>query len=248
MKQVVGGVLMATALVVTSAQASDDEWDVALGIGVGASQSPYKGVGTETDVLPLLMIEKGNFSLSGPKASYDLYSSDVGYFSVLAAYRGEGFDASDSSDLTGMADRDGAFEMGLGAGMYTSVGEFSIEFLSDVSSEHDGYEVELGWENSFPLSDRCMLSPNASISYRSDDLNNHYYGVRASEATATRAAYTADAGMVGSLGVDAIWMIDEQQSLMMGVGIEFYGDEIKDSSIVDRDNSVGGHVAYVYRF
>ncbi len=247
MKYALGGVMVAGLLITTAAQASE-EWQFSLGAGVATERSPYVGVGTETDLFPLLSIEKGRFSFEGNAAGYEVLSSKLASLTVLGHYRGEGYDASDSRQLAGMEERDGAFELGARAEMYTDLGTLSVTALGDVSSTHDGYEVSLGWETSYQLNSQWVLSPSAQLSYRSKDLNNYYFGVRNSEATSERAAYIADSGAVLNLGVDAMYLIDEQQSLMLGAGVDTFSDEIKDSSIVERSNSPYAVLAYIYRF
>lgn len=247
MKYSLGGVMMAGLLTTAAAQAAD-EWQFGLGAGVATERSPYVGVGTETDLLPLLSIEKGNFSFQGNELGYQLLSSELASLTLLGSYRGAGYEASDSRQLAGMEDRDGAFELGARAEMYTDLGTLSLTALGDASSTHDGYEVSLGWETHYQLSAQWMLSPGVQLSYQSKDLSNYYFGVRNSEATAERAAYTADSGAILSLGVDAMYLIDEQQSLMLGVGVDTFSNEIKDSSIVERSNSPHASLAYFYRF
>ena len=253
MKQVLGATLASALMVSATAQSAEsnsnaDEWQFALGAGISTERSPYKGVGTDTDFLPLLAVEKGPFYFFGTELGYNVVESDEFGLTLLANYRGEGYDASDSRDLRGMADRDGAFELGARGEMYTDFGDLSLTVLADVSDKHDGYEVELGWGTEYMVSPRLLLEPSVAYSYRSDDLNNYYYGVRASEVTAQRAAYNADAGGIWDLSVGATYMLDEQQSIRGELGVALYGDEISDSSIVERDNSPYATLAYIYRF
>lgn len=247
MNYVLGGAMVAGLLVTTAAQASD-EWQFALGAGVSTERSPYVGVGTDTSLFPLLSIEKGNFSFQGNELGYQVLGSELASLTLLGSYRGAGYEASDSRQLAGMEDRDGAFELGARAEVYTDLGTLSLTALSDASSTHDGYEVSLGWETRYQLSAQWMLSPGVQLSYQSKDLSNYYFGVRNSEATAERAAYTADSSAILSLGVDAMYLIDEQQSLMLGVGVDTFSNAIKDSSIIERSNRPHASLAYIYRF
>ncbi|MCV6588273.1 MAG: MipA/OmpV family protein [Marinobacterium sp.] len=223
-------------------------WQISLGAGVGIERSPYIGVGTETGFMPMLSVEKGPFYFHGTELGIDLLDSELATLTLLGHYRMEGFDASDSLELNGMQDRDGAFELGARAAAYTDFGELSLTVLADVSDEHDGYEVTAGWATEYMLTPQLMLSPSIDYSWRSDDLNNYYYGVRASEAAASRAAYQADADGILSLGISAFYSLDQQQSLMFELGVDLLGDEIKDSSIVERSNVPHASLAYLYRF
>jgi len=233
---------------VSHVQAETEESELMLGLGVSVEDSIYKGVGKETDVLPLFAYEKGNFFIQGPSLGYHLFETENVQISALAEYRMDGYDAKDSADLTGMADRKGAFELGVSAAYENHWGEWSATLLADVSNEHDGYELALGWEQRMELSQRWALTPEASLSYRSDDLNNYYYGVTAAEATAQRAAYVSDAGMVYEVGLNADYMIDQQQQIRVGASYQSFGDEISNSSIVEDDSSYAVQAIYLYRF
>ncbi|WP_271271009.1 MipA/OmpV family protein [Aliamphritea hakodatensis] len=229
-------------------QAEENESSFALGIGVASEDSIYKGVGTETEALPFFSYENGSFYIQGPEAGYYIIDNDDFKIGALARYRTDGYKASDSSDLKGMDERKGAFELGITASYDTDYGEWSATFAADASSEHEGNEIELGWEKSFPVSAKWSVTPEASVSYRSDDLNNYYYGVKASEATVNRAAYTADADTVYEIGISAMYQIDQQQMIRVGASYTSYGDEIADSSIVEDDKSTSVSLLYMYRF
>ncbi len=240
--------LLLGAGLIPVAQAEGDESMFMLGLGVGSEESIYEGVGTETSVIPMIAWEKGSFYLHGPEVGYYFVDAPQLRLGTLVRYRGEGYDSGDSDELAGMDDRDGAFELGLTISYDTEYGEWSATALSDISSEHEGYELELGWEKRIRLSPDWSLTPEASISYRSDDLNNYYYGVTAGEATAQRAVYTADGDMVYEIGINADYRIDQHQMIRFGASYQHYGSEISDSSIVEDDNSYALKAMYVYRF
>lgn len=229
-------------------QAEENESSFALGIGVMSEDSIYKGVGTETDALPFFAYENGSFYVQGPEAGYYVIDNETVKVGVLAQYRSEGYEAADSAALAGMDERKGAFELGLTASYDTDYGEWSATVTGDASNEHKGHEIELGWETDIPVSSSWTITPEASVSFRSSDLNNYYYGVKASEATVNRAVYTAGSGTVYEVGVSANYMIDQQQMIQVGASYTSYGSEISDSSIVEDDKSAGVSLLYMYRF
>ena len=233
---------------ISTSLASEQDSNFMLGLGVASSKSIYKGVGTETDVLPGFAYESGDFYVLGPELGYHLINTDKLTLSAIASYRMEGYEAGDSVDLRGMDERKGAFELGMSAALDTEYGEWSATALADVSGEHEGYELELGWEKRLELSQNWALTPEAALTWRSDDLNNYYYGVKASEATVNRAAYTAESGTIFSVGVNADYMIDPQQMVRFGANYNSYSSEISDSTIVEKDNNYEVSAMYLYRF
>ncbi|MGB1236719.1 MAG: MipA/OmpV family protein [Pseudomonadales bacterium] len=241
--------LLASVGVATQVSAEEESDSMfALGLGVSSEQSIYTGVKNETNAMPFFMYENGNFYVQGPELGYNYFSNDQITLGVAARYRMDGYAAGDSAHLAGMKDRDGTAEVGLTASYETNAGEFSIEAFSDAGSKHKGYQVDFGWEKEIELSQNWSLTPEATIGYQSAKLNDYYYGVKASEATANRAAYKAKGGTVYEVGVSANYMIDENQMLNMGVSYAGYGKAITDSSIVEDKSSVGAHLLYMYRF
>lgn len=240
--------LLLGACLATVVQAGENESTFMLGLGVSSEDSIYKGVGRETDILPMIAYEQGRLSIFGPSVSYNLIEHDAFEVSLLAQYRMDGYDASDSADLAGMADREGAFELGAAITYENDYGEWSAQALTDISNEHEGYELELGWEKPMRLSQNWSVAPAASIAYRSDDMNTYYYGVSAAEATVQRAAYTAGGDTIYELGISAQYTIDQQQGIRIGASYQKFGDEISNSSIVEDDSSTEISAVYIYRF
>lgn len=151
-----------------------------LGLGAGYEENINKGIDGESNVMPFFMYEKGNFYVRGPELGYDFYSDDKLKLGVAARYNFGGYSASDSDQLAGMDDRDGTGEVGFTASYDTHIGEFSAAAFADVSSTHKGYQVGLGWEKRFRLSQKWSIAPQAAIIFQSDKYNNYYCGVKAS--------------------------------------------------------------------
>ncbi|CAM3802514.1 MipA/OmpV family protein [Parendozoicomonas haliclonae] len=232
----------------TAVSAEENDSSLSLGLGVGHEKSIYKGVDSETNGIPLVMYENGNFYLRGPEVGYTFFESSPVKIDAVVRYRMDGYDDKDSDDLRGMEDRDGTVEGGLTASVETGLGEWSIEAFGDAASTHDGYELELGWEKPYDLNKNWSIIPAASISYLSADLADYYYGVTAKEATVRRAAYTVDSDYVWELGLSALYKIDRNQIVRFAISYENYGSEIADSPIVDSDNSSRIGLVYAYRF
>lgn len=228
--------------------AAEDQWNFGLGIGVQNGKSMYKGVGTETNPFPFFSAQKGNFKLIGNRAEYHLIDNGKFQLKALGHYRLEGFEADDSSFLAGMSEREGALELGIGTSLTTAAGQFSTSLLSDVSGTHEGHELSIGWEKTYPLNAQWLVKPSAKMHWRSEDLNNYYYGVASHEATVDRLAYTADSGTSYQLGIDAFYLIDQQQTVQVGISTMGWSNEISNSSIVEDDNTTYIKAAYSFRF
>ena len=81
-----------------------------------------------------------------------------------------------------------------------SWGTLRARLIRDVGSASRGYEARLGYGYEW-RSGPWSLRPDVSVSWRDAKLNNYYYGVRANEAIAGRAAYAPGAGTQAQLGL-----------------------------------------------
>ena len=93
-----------------------------------------------------------------------------------------------------------------------------------------------------------MLTPNIGVNYRSRQLNDYYYGVRASEVIAGRPEYDVGDSVGLMVGAGIYYILSENMSLMGMISFEWLGDEIKNSPIVDEDYLEAFLLGMIYRF
>ena len=248
--------IKATTLVVSLASVSmpviaeenHSELEINLGLGIGTSQSIYKGINDQTDVMPLLSLRYDRFYLDGFEAGYLIAEEDD--YSLSIAISGDSLDGERTdgdSQLAGMGDVDSGINLKLEGETFTQFGLLSASIAQDISNEHDGTEVSFGWGMPVELSGVEVI-PSVYASWMSGDLTNHYFGVSTNKATANRSAYTAGDAWRYGVEVMAHYPLTPEWNLMGGVGIEWYSDEITDSSIVDEDRSIGGFIGVSYSF
>lgn len=228
--------------------AEDTEFNVSLGLGAGFSESIYQGIDDDTQALPLFDIEYGNFYLSGLEAGYRYYETDT--VSLYAAIAGDDLDGerTDSAQLRDLGDVDSGTNLKLGAELETDIGILELSVMQDLSDEHEGTQVSFGWGVPLVEKGRFSLMAEANVSWLSDDLVNHYYGVSASQAQPGRAAYSADSAWVYGAGLNGRYAMTENWIVIGAVGYEAYSDEITDSSIVNEDSTVSAMLGVMYRF
>ena len=100
-----------------------------------------------------------------------------------------------------------------------------------MGSASGGYEARLGngYEWRFgPWS----LRPDVLVSWRDAKLN-YYYGMRANEAIAGRAAYAPGSGTQAQLGLYG-YVVSERWRLLAGVSATMLGASVKISPIVEK--------------
>ena len=220
-----------------------------VGLALGHSESIYRDMDDKSGALPYINYKNGNFFVRGLKTGYFFFGDESSVrIGALARLRADGYDAGDSDFMAGMEDRDHTVEGGLIATYPTRFGSFSMAALADLAGKHDGYELAVEWFKPVSLSQSWILTPEVGLSYNSANLNDYYYGVRTSEATAARAAYEADAGFSYNAGLSLTYLINQQHMLILGMTYKGYDSAVTDSSIVDKSSTFNTGLVYSYKF
>ncbi|WP_229722434.1 MipA/OmpV family protein [Xylophilus rhododendri] len=242
--------LGAAALLAASAQAQEvpsaaPSWGV--GGGVFYVRKPYKGYDSDTKVLPWVSYESEHFSIQVPQIDYKFSPVGPVSFRLRARYAlNDGYDASDSPNLAGMADRDASVWLGAAAVWKNDFANVSAELLG-ATGQSKGSKFTIGLDRNFGFGS-FVLTPRIAAVYADRKYVDYYYGVRAAEATASRAAYDGRSTTNLELGLRLGYGIDARQSLFLDVSGTRLGSAIKDSPLVDRSSVGGVRVGYLYRF
>lgn len=225
-----------------------------VGLAVISSQPVYKGADRETKALPMLSYENRYVKLSGPNAELKLpgvqlsESQHLSFGVVADLVGGDSYKASDSPFLTGMAERKSSTWVGGKVEWENDVADVKLELLGDASGKSKGQRLVLGLERKWMLGQSLMLIPQVGAEWVDKKYVDYYYGVRASEAKAGRAAYAGKATVNPEISLTGIYRFDKRQSVMLNVGVKFLGKEIKNSPIVGRSTESRVMVGYLYRF
>jgi outer membrane protein len=225
-----------------------------LGVAVISGQKAYKGTDRETRAVPMLSYENQYVKFSGPNLELKLPglvlsdSQRLNFGVVAKLFGGGGYEASDSPALGGMAERKTGVWAGAKVEWENDLADVKLELLSDASGKSKGKRVVLGLERKWMLSPSVMLVPQVGVEWVDKKYVDYYYGVRASEATAGRAAYVGRATVNPEISLTGIYRFDKHQSLMLNVGVKSLGKEIKNSPIVGRSTENRVMLGYMYRF
>ena len=223
-----------------------------LGLATRAATSPYLGGGTRYDLVPLYLYEGDRLFLHANRAGVKLFNDgdrNAGQrFDLFVEQRFEGFPAESlPASLAGMTSRDSGIDLGLAYRLRQSWGTLRAELVRDVGSASRGYEARLGYGYDY-RSGRWSLRPDVSVSWRDAKLNNYYYGVRANEAVAGRAAYAPGSGTQTQLGLFGSYDVSERWRLLAGVSATLLGDSVKNSPIVQKRVLPAVYIGAAYDF
>jgi outer membrane protein len=204
-----------------------------LGMALRTQRSPYEGAGTRVDLLPLYLYEGEHLFLRPTRVGLKLWKSPTQRIALILEQRLEGFPAEDPpASLDGMEGRDETVDFGLSYRLQGPWGNVQVEVVHDVTGESDGTELRVGYYFDWARG-RLLLRPGLTLGARSAKLNDYYYGVRLEEATPTRPAYSADAGVDVWAGLNASYPILDNWRMFGSVGLLLASGEVRDSPIVN---------------
>lgn len=208
-----------------------------VGAAVLFDRDGYRNVGTETLVIPGFGIQNKWIDLFGPQLDLRLIGDEERdwWIGPRIEYRFDGYDQSDGAIFRGMASRKGGVFYGL-AGSFELPGDFELEADYVQAGSEAGFKR--GAVASFQLS-RDFRSgpwsfvPRIGLEYQSSSYINYYYGVRTSEVTASRPAYTGKSGWSPEVGLLVRYQLSRRQVLLANLNYERYPSAIRNSPLID---------------
>jgi outer membrane protein len=220
--------------------------------GLGAMQrvqsSPYKGAATGYDLVPLYLYEGERVYLHSTRLGLKLFKQPASRFDLLLDYRFEGHPYDETpAILTGMPKRNPSVDLGLGYRHRANWGNLDAEFLHDVGSASHGSELKIGYSYDWQAG-RLHLRPSVTVSRRSANLNNYYYGVETEHANLQRPAYLPGAGVDWSLGLYGYYEMTQRWRLLGGVGVNFLDKTVRNSPLVEQRVQPSALVGAAYDF
>lgn len=241
------GVAAAPALAQTQdpAEAGRPKW--AVGAGAAFIDKPYRDFDRETRALPVISYENKWVAVGLPTADVKLFSTDAVSIRLRARYAGDGYEAGDAPVLAGMEERKGSLWGGGALIWKTGVANLSAELLADTMGNSKGMRARAQVDRRFPAG-RFGLTPRLAVEWVDDKYVDYYYGVRRSEATASRAFYEGKSTTVVHAGLRADYTLFNRHTIFTDLNVSRFGGAVKDSPLVDKPNQTSVAFGYIYRF
>lgn len=237
-------VLLAATAPALAQQPDPPRWT--LGALVIDRDAPYRDLDEGLLAVPLVRFEGERAYLRGLRGGVRLMESPGYELAVFAQARLDGYDSQDSPTLAGMADRRASLDLGV-ASTWTSQrrGTLELSAAADALDRSGGYELAATWTGRFAAGG-WSLFPGASLRWQDEKMLDYYYGVRASEATPTRAAYAADSAVTPEVSLLATRTLGARWELFARASHAWLPSEVTDSPLVDRSGSTGLFVGIGY--
>lgn len=219
-----------------------------MGIGLAAlvENEGYKDGGTETEPLPVFFYQGDRLRVLGPQLTYRLFGDRASNIGLRVDYRFDGYDKDDDAIFDGMAERKSGIAVGLAGQVRAGIGNVYYSVARSVSASKGiygtiqyGIPVEVGgW----------TVTPRAGVEYFNAKYADYYFGVRANEARAGRAAYTPGSALNLDIGVDVHRDLGRHHTVFGSVKYRRYDSGIQDSPLMDKSGSPRFNIGYLYRF
>ncbi len=245
-------------------QAAESPWRLGVGIGYGERSNPL----ILSDDVPIVV--DLDIAYFGERLFFD--NGDLGFTfvdnaSVTASVMGRvnsdrvffgrtdtkfvnfdivGAPLSAETELT-VPDRDYAIEAGFELLSDGRWGYVQLAAFHDVSGTHDGFEIDASYGIGFRLGN-WYIEPSVGVAYKSESLNNYYWGVRPGESSAALPAYEAGAGVNPRARLRAAYYFSRNWSFALSTEYERLNDEAAASPIVERQDVLGYFAGMAYRF
>ena len=231
----------------SEAPAESGKAKVFVGAGAVISSKPYDGVDSKVYPVPMFGYEGERLYLRGISGGYRLFQRGGWSIGPMLRPRFEGYEADDSDALTGMDDRDLTLDGGVDLSLKTNWGMFGVQVMTDLLGEHDGQELEASYMALFPYAGFYFV-PSVALRWRSDDLVDYYYGVRASEARAGRPAYSPGDAISPVARLAIRRKLSDHWGFLLAFQYEWLDDEISDSPIIEDDTMISLLLGATYTF
>ncbi|WP_137174161.1 MipA/OmpV family protein [Massilia sp. HP4] len=219
----------------------------ALGGGVAVVQKGYRDVDRDVLAVPLIAYESKWISATVPTLDLKAWSNERLSLRLRARYARDGYEPDDSQYLTGMAERKGGVWLGGAMHWRTPVANVSAELLHDAGGHSKAVRAKVQVERRYAFG-AFGITPRLGAEWFDRDYVDYYYGVRAGEARAGRAAYEGDASVNAEAGLRVDYSYARQHTVFVDVRASHFGSAIKDSPLTDRARAAGVSLGYLYRF
>ncbi len=222
-----------------------------VGAGPYFQTQPYKDVDTIIVPSPVVFYDNGIFYVRWTRAGvYFLGEKKDDFawgFSLTLQPRPYGYKASDSKALSGMQERKNTWEGGLAFSAQKETTYVEIMLLNDLLNNSNAWILKAEVGDEFHLSDFTFY-PSVLAIYQSSKFINYYYGVKESETTSLRPAYSPGSGIDFAVQTYINYPLTKKLSALVNIRADFLSSKITNSPIVTDKNIYSGLLSLIYTF
>lgn len=222
---------------------------IGVGPGVLVRSSPYRGAdGSRVNGIPAITFLNDRIAFLGPNVRVGVVGNDRARLAASLRYRFPAYEEDDSAFLAGLGDRDTTLMGGL-TGIYEFGSNVDVEltYEIDLLDEIGGEAAALSIDKTFQWG-RARISPGVALSWQSEELADHDFGVPLSGVAPGRPAYALSDILIPSVGVGTFLELSTEWRVLIDVNLDFLPSEVGDSPLIDEDTVLSAFFAVSYVF
>lgn len=227
------------ALVALSFMASASAAEFSLGGGAVYNESPYRGYNENVHAVPLISYEGESFYFRQTTLGYILSKSESNEFSITASWMPLEFDSGDNDDhaMKQLDKRDATAMAGAAWYHHEKWGSVKVSAAADVMDNSSGWAGEVSLFRPMPMG-KLTLTPSIGVLYYDEKFNEYYYGISGNESRRSGlSSYSPGDSWTPYAGLSAKYALTANLTLLASANYSVLPDDIKDSPMVDRDDS-----------
>ncbi|MFQ2273681.1 MipA/OmpV family protein [Aeromonas hydrophila] len=211
-------------------------------------QARYQAQDNTLYPIPGFLYFGEQFMYLGDRARYYLHKDERVTLYGYGRVRFGNLDPADEPAFTGMDERKGQLEGGIGGNLITPYALLTVRASSDISGRSKGQELLL-WADFPILRDKLLIMPGMGVMLRSDKMANYYFGgISESEATAQRPAWDTGATLSPMAALITSYRFSPDWIGMFAMNYEWYDGDIEHSPLVQHTGELyaGVGIGYIW--
>lgn len=211
-------------------------------------QARYQAQDNTLYPIPGFLYFGEQFMYLGDRARYYLHKDKRVALYGYGRVRFGNLDPADEPAFTGMDERKGQLEGGIGGNLITPYALLTVRANSDISGRSKGQELLL-WADFPILRDKLLIMPGMGLMLRSDKLANYYFGgIAEHEANAQRPAWDTGATLSPMAALITSYRFSPDWIGMFAMNYEWYDGDIEHSPLVQHTGELyaGVGIGYIW--
>lgn len=239
-----------TLLLALSFIASASASDLSVGGGVVYNESIYRGYNENTHAVPIISYEGDSFYIRQTTLGYALFKNRRDEVSLTASWMPLQFDPADNDDraMKQLDKRNSTAMAGAAWYHHERWGSLKLSASADILDNSNGWVGELSYFRPMAAG-KLSITPALGVFYYDDNFNRYYYGVSAHEARRSGLAqWSPQSSWMPYVGLTLKYPLTNNLLLLANASYNVLPDEIKNSPMVDRDDSLTLLTGVSWRF
>lgn len=222
---------------------SADQEPTSLGIGIGWTDSPYRGYSSNYYRIPHIDYDNGLFFIDDLSTGIYLYNEHNQSVSIGVRYLSNEFNPHDSDNhrLKQLDKRHTTLLTEIEYSLDTNWGSFSSSISADVLDQSNSVLMNADYSLPF-MEGNLIIVPTIGINWANKKHNNYYYGISHKESMRSGLRYhNADSSFTPYAELSAQYKLTDHIATFAGIHVDKLTGDAADSPMVDNST-----IAYIY--